>query len=229
MVAQQMVNNVAEREPRFNDYTGNLVSSYSADVFIGGDYSPQQSKFSKLYRGEIEPRRGRNRAKLRRPPRHGARIFRRLSEGDAKLARRKGVYEEGNIKHAELLPQYRYLKPWERQSTGGYRQPNEVAYRREARKMARDDVRRSGGTFTARSYILITNKAPYADFVQRGSNKRKHYNVLRGGLGVRSLSKYNMLLKQVTLKEIEEALRTNTGQRKSFESRIREKYTYSKQ
>ena len=226
LIAKQLADNAAEKEPEFNDYTGNLVSSYSADIYSNGYYQGLSRQYSKLKRGTIDTApNGRKIAFLSRPPRHGARVKRRLSAKDAALTRHR--YEISYNK--KKLAEFRYLKPWERQSTGGYRDPSDIAHRKEARDMlkkARENE--TGKRFTARSYILLTNKAPYADFVQRGSNKRKHYNVLRGAYGARSLSHYNSLLKMITLQEIEDALKlpmhTNKGYERSISSAVRAKY-----
>lgn len=182
---------VARTEPTFNDFTGNLANSYTAQVFI-------RRKYKKTFYHDtgrhgtvhIGPRGGRWVA-LMPPARH--KVRRKLLLPESERSAQRHTHEWQGIGNP---PEKRYLKSWE----------NPNGYRRNTGLRGASYSAGAFGSAYAQNFMRIENQAPYAEMVQQGrGGVHKHYRVLRGAAVNQLTSQATELVKMVTLQELRKA------------------------
>ena len=192
-LAPHLLNAVVEKEAEFNNYSGNLEAGYTAYYFRRGrkvKYFMYNSHAQKTARYGQSTKSGKIKVYLTPPTRHRMAAtwkknrFRNL----AKKNRRGRQYDNSG---SFLAAPYRYMKEWENQRGYEYIARRQFNYR---------GVHKMNGDGT---YIEITNVAPYAAFLQAGSNMKKHYNVIRGARSkvVKNGAAYGAILMKTVLKK----------------------------
>lgn len=179
---------IADTEPGFNSYTGNLENSYVANVFNGRQLVKTIYHDTGIH-GVIHTNSSGARWVKLTKRRHGRRTKETfiISPGE----------KFSQISNTAKLRGYRYLKKWENER--GYRRRN---YHRGTRYSAANY-----GSPYAQSFIIIENQAPYAQWVQQNSKGiHRHYNVLRQAAVIKTIMpKGSALVKAFTRQELKKA------------------------
>lgn len=181
---------VAQTEPQFNDYTGNLLNAYTARLYVRRKYVKtffhDTGRHGAVHRG---PKGGRW-VSLMPPARHKVRRKQLLPESERSAARHRHEWGVGGE------PNKRYLKPWE----------NPNGYRKNTGLRGSSFSAASFGSAKAQNFLRISNQSPYAEMVQQGrGGTHKHYRVLRGAAVSKMSSQATELVKMVTLQELKKA------------------------
>lgn len=226
--AQPLVDEYAKYEPKFNDYSKGLVNSYAATVFAS------RRPVKTVYHKENIPaiQYGKNGARWvpLTTERHGQ--TRTIEETITRTYTLPwGGTREAKVKVRKRVDKKsarrRYLKSWEK--LGGYRGKrfrdsegvSTVERNGPGRSVTgfsgRRALRYNAGYFTgngrsaAQNWIVLENKAPYADWVQRGiynpfsHRKNRKYRVMMGAITEKVNSKGTELVRMVTKKELKQA------------------------
>lgn len=182
---------LAQTEPGFNDFTGNLANSYTAQLYVRRKYVKSffhdTGRHGTVHHG---PRGGRW-VSLMPPARHKVRRKQLLPESERSAARH--THEWQNVGNT---PEKRYLKKWE----------NPNGYRKNTGLRGSSFSAASFGSAKAQNFVRFSNQAPYAEMVQQGKGGvHRHYRVLRGAAVSKMTSKATEIVKYVTLQELKKA------------------------
>ena len=194
-LAPSFLENTIKREAKFNNYLGNLEEAYVAIVVSNGVrrkvfyHNAERRGFV-----EVGPHGGR-RIKMTKK-RHE--IYRKRRNPEYMKYRGEHKYERHPVGKSGSLNHYRYLS--KNENVHGYQHKAESLMRGSG--YVGGSWSRNGKAGVYRSFIQIRNLAPYAEFLQYGSNRTKHYNVLRGAELDRMRGKTSQMLKTAILADL---------------------------
>lgn len=199
-LAQPLVDEIAENEARYNDYTGNLVNSYSATVFV--QRNPKKTVYHESgSRAVVHHTPNGAKWVYLTKERHGLPSVEEIQKTiQYSWGTREITYKNRN-RHGRKSRKKRYLKRWEK-LTG---------YRRSVFKRSSYSAL-GGGSAQAKNFIIVENQAPYADWVQRGvynplSHRRNHrYNVLGNSIVMRNKKgRMTDMIRYATIEQLKKA------------------------
>ena len=202
-LAQPLVDEIATTMPGFNDYTEALANSYAATVF--SNRKPVKTVFHDTgHRGIVRRSRGKN-------AKGGRWVYltnRRHGLG-GRITYNKGTKNEYSQygRNVRDPRKKRYLKSWEK--LGGEYRKNTWGGRRNGRQIGYTPM--TSGAPQAQNWLVIENRAPYADWVNRGvrnplSGKRNSPRRVMQNAVVRKIGpRATELVRTVVLKELKAA------------------------
>ena len=154
-LAQPLVDEIATTMPGFNDYSEGLINSYAATVF--SQKKPVKTVFHETgQRGVVHIGKNGGRWVALTRERHGQKGFEIINQGTSSEYKIKS-------RNARKSSRRRYLKKWEKM--GGYRQ-NTWGGRRNGKQIGYTPM--VAGSGRAQNWLVIENRAPYAEWVNRG-------------------------------------------------------------
>lgn len=200
-LAQPLVDEIATTIPGFNDYTEGLANSYAATVF-----SKRQAVRTVYHetghRGVPHTGKKGGRWVALTTERHGLPGYEIIN---------KGTLNEYKVRsrNARKSSRRRYLRKWEKM--GGYRSVTTYGARKNGKKFGAYSALQGGGDSRAQNWLIIENKAPYADWVNRGiwnrltHTRNRRYRVMPDAITRKIGPRATELIRVVTLKELKAA------------------------